>query len=203
MDLVRLVLPDGLAANPQKEAEMLAYVLVLLGVLSRYAVAGHLPWLNFTAVTGSLVYFGARRSWREMFVPVAVLMASDYCLTRYTYHYSFHWQGYVTTWAWYLMAMALGLILLHAKTTFVRGAAAAILGPTSFWIVSDYSVWAGSTMYPHTLAGLVSCYVAAIPFYRNDLIATSIVLGAALGVPALVRRMHEEKRELATIPVRK
>src|SRR5580698_10214614 len=94
--------PDGLAANPQKEAEMLAYVLVLLGVLSRYAVAGHLPWLNFTAVTGSLVYFGARRSWREMFVPVAVLMASDYCLTMYTYHYPFHWQGYVTTWAWYL-----------------------------------------------------------------------------------------------------
>jgi hypothetical protein len=29
-----------------------------------------------------------------------------------------------------------------------------------------------------------------VPFYRNDLIATSVVLAVALGVPALVRRMH-------------
>ena len=169
---------------------MFAYVLVLLGVSSRYLVASHVPWLNFTAVGGSLLYFGARRSWREMFVPLAALMVSDYCLTTFTYHYSFVWTAYVITWMWYAMAMALGRILLHAKTSFVRGAAAAILGPTSFWIVSDFAVWAGGGSYPHTLAGLWTCYLAAIPFYRNDLLSTSIVLGAALGVPALVHRMQ-------------
>lgn len=101
---------------------MFAYVLVLLGILSRYAVASHLPWLNFTAVGGSLLFFGARRSWREMLFPLAALMASDYCLTTFTYHYQFHWQAYIITWGWYVMAMVLGQILLHAKTTFVRGA---------------------------------------------------------------------------------
>jgi hypothetical protein len=173
---------------------MFAYVLVLLGVGSRYLVASHVAWLNFTAVSGSLLFFGARRSWREMFIPVAALMASDYCLTVFHYGYPFHWQGYVTTWAWYAMAMALGWILLHAKTNLVRGAAGAILGPTSFFIVSNYGVWAGGlNLYPHTLAGLATCYLAAIPFYRNDLIATSIVLAGAFGFEALLRRVREPR----------
>ena len=170
---------------------MFAYVLVLIGVLSRYVVASHVAWLNFTAVTGSLLYFGARRSWREMLGPVGLLMVSDYCLTTFVYHYAFHWQGYVTTWVWYLMVIVLGQILLRTRTTFLRGAVGAILGPTSFWIVSDFAVWAGSDMYPHTLGGLISCFAAAIPFYRNDVMATSIVLGAAFAIEAMVRRMRE------------
>jgi NO-binding membrane sensor protein with MHYT domain len=45
-------------------------------------------------------------------------------------------------------------------------------------------------MYPHTLAGLGACFLAGVPFYRNDLVATSIVLAVALGAPALARRMR-------------
>ena len=170
---------------------MVAYLLILLGVVSRYLVAGHLPLLNFTAVTGSLIYFGARRSWREMLAPLAVFMLSDYCLTTYTYHYTFHWQSYGITWTWYVAVMALGFILLGKQTTLTRGVAATLLGPTGFFLVSNFGVWVASGgMYPPTLAGLGACYVAGLPFYRNDLAATAIVLGVALGVPALVRRMN-------------
>jgi hypothetical protein len=170
---------------------MVAYLLILLGVLSRYLVAGHLPLLNFTAVTGSLIYFGARRSWREMVAPLAVFMLSDYCLTTYTYHYAFHWQSYGITWTWYVAVMALGSILLRKETTFTRGVAATLLGPTGFFLVSNFGVWvANGGMYPPTFAGLGACYVAGLPFYRNDVAATAIVLGLALGVPALVRRMN-------------
>jgi hypothetical protein len=85
--------------------------------------------------------------------------------------------------------MVLGQILLKTKTSFWRVAAAVLLGPTAFWVISDYAVWAGSGMYPHTLAGLGACFVAAIPFYRNDLVSTAIVAGLAFGVPVLMRRM--------------
>jgi hypothetical protein len=169
---------------------MVAYLLILLGVVSRYLVAGHLPLLNFTAVTGSLLYFGARRPWREMLAPLAVFMLSDYCLTTYTYHSTFHWQSYGIDWTWYVAAMALGSILLRQKTTFARGIAATLIGPTGFFLVSNFGVWPGNPMYPQTLAGLGACLVAGLPFYRNDLAATAIVLGVALGVPALVRRIN-------------
>ena len=167
---------------------MVAYLLLLVAVLTR--VLPHAGWWNFTAVTGALLYFGARRPWREMLAPLAVLMATDYFLTVYTYHYAFHWQAYGMTWAWYLMAMALGQILLRARSTFVRAAAATVLGPTSFFMMSNYAVWASGGLYPRTLAGLEGCYVSAIPFYRNDLASTAIVLGLALGVPALLRRLN-------------
>ena len=166
---------------------MAAYVWLVVAVLSR--VVPHPGWLNFTAVTGALLYFGARRPWREMLAPLAALMATDYALTVFTYHYPFRWQAYVTTWAWYLAVMALGWILLRTRTTFLRVGAGALLGPTSFFVVSNYAVWATGGMYPHTMSGLLACYVAAIPFYRNDLIATAIVAGLAFGVPVLVRRV--------------
>ena len=165
---------------------MPAYLLILVAVFSR--LLPHPAWLNFTAVGGALLYFGARRSWREMLAPLGALIVTDYCLTVFTYHYSFVWSDYATTWAWYLAAMALGHLLLHARTTFLRVAAGVVLGPTSFFLVSNYAVWAGSAMYPRTWAGLATCFAAAIPFYRNDVASTAIVCALAFGVPVLVRR---------------
>jgi hypothetical protein len=177
------------------EVFMPAYLLLLVAVLSR--LLPHPGWVNFTAVGGALLYFGARRPWREMLVPLAALMATDYFLTTYSYHYNFVWQGYVGTWAWYLMAMALGQILLHARTTFVRVAAGALLGPTSFFLVSNYATWLSGWAfpYPHTLSGLAACFAAGVPFYRNDLASTAIVAGLAFGVPVLVRRMNAARAQ--------
>ena len=172
---------------------MTAYVLLLLAVLSRFLpLAGgtfHVGWMNFTAVGGVLLYFGARRSWREMAAPLAVLMASDFCLTTLVYHNHFAVNFYVPTWLWYAAAMVLGQILLKARTSAVRVGAAALLGPTSFFAVSNYAVWATSGMYPHTLGGLGACYVAGLPFYRNDVLSTALVCAAVFGLPVLVRRM--------------
>ncbi len=177
---------------------MPAYLLILVALLSRVLLAAypHPEWFNFTAVTGALIYFGAKRSWREMLAPLAVLMATDYFLTTQIYAYPFRVQGYVITWAWYLMVMALGWILLNARTSFVRVAAGVVLGPTSFFVVSNYTVWL-SGLYPHTLAGLRDCYIAALPFYRNDLIATGVVAGLAFGVPALLRRTQDRSVTVA------
>lgn len=188
--------PEAGARILKSEVFMPAYLLLVVAVLSR--ILPHAGWFNFTAVTGAVLYFGARRPWREMLAPLAALMATDYFLTVYTYHYSFRWQGYVITWAWYLMAMALGQILLASRTTFVRVAAGALLGPTSFFVVSNYAVWASGWMYPHTSDGLIACYAAGFPFYRNDLFSTAIVAGLAFGVPVMVRRMNASLAVLAT-----
>jgi hypothetical protein len=190
--------PVQLPGTLQSEVSMPAYLLLVLAILTR--VVPHHGWLNFTAVGGALLYFGARRSWREMLAPLAALMVTDYCLTVFAYHYSFVWTAYVTTWAWYLSAIVLGFILLKSKTTWLRLGTAVVLGPTSFFLVSNYAVWVMSShtawipgdMYSHTLSGLISCYAAGVPFYRNDLLSTTIVASMAFGVPVLVRKMRVE-----------
>lgn len=186
---------------------MPAYLLLVFAILTR--VMPHHGWLNFTAVGGMLLYFGARRSWREMLAPLAALMVTDYCLTVFSYHYSFVWTSYLPTWTWYLAAMVLGFILLKSKTTWLRFGAAVILGPTSFFLISNFAVWMISShtvplagdMYPHTFSGLITCLAAGVPFYRNDLLSTTIVAGLAFGVPVLVRKMRTE-RDPSAVTVR-
>ena len=166
---------------------MPAYLLLLAAVLSR--VIPHADWFGFTAVGGSLLYFGARRPWLEMLAPVTLLAFVDYYLTTRVYAYDFHWQAYLVTWGWYAAAIVLGRILLSSKTTLLRGATASLLGPTSFFLASNYAVWAGSPgMYTPDRNGLAACYIAGIPFYTRDLISTALVVTLAFGVPVIVRR---------------
>ncbi len=171
-----------------------AYLLILVAVLSRVVVSSHLAWLNFTAVGGSLLYFGARRPLREAVWAVLAMMGSDYLLTTCAYGYPWHTSQYLITWAWYAAAIVLGWILLRRKVNAGRLAAAPVLASTSFFAVSNFAVWAGSLMYPHTLAGLGACYVAGLPFYRNDLLSTVAVTAVAFGVEAMAHRMAEQRR---------
>lgn len=178
---------------------MSAYLLVVVGILTR--VLPHHGWMNFSAEGASLLYFGARRPWREMLAPLAAFMVTDYCLTVYAYHYTFAWSAYVISWLWYVAMIVLGMILLKSRTTWLRVGTAVVLGPTMFFLASNYAVWVGGNMYPRTLAGLVTCYAAAVPFYRNDLLSTAIVAGLAFGVPVLVRKARLD-RQASTVAAR-
>ena len=77
----------------------------------------------------------------------------------------------------------------------LRVAGAVLASSTSFFVLSNFAVWAGSGMYPHTAAGLAACYVAAIPFYANDVMSTAVTAGALFGLPALARDISTTLRE--------
>jgi hypothetical protein len=175
---------------------MFAYLLTLFGVLG-HAIPH--PGLPFTAVGGSLLYFGARRPLWQAIFPVAALAASDYYLTTHVYSFPFVIQGYLLTWAWYAAVIVLGAILLSKATTLVRVASGVVLASTSFFVASNYAVWAAQPgLYPHTFAGLMTCYVAALPFYRDDLVSTAILAGLAFGIPEALRR-HEANKQTQTL----
>ena len=165
---------------------MSAFVLILTALASRIAALS--GWFNFTAVGGSLLYFGARRPLRQAAWAIVPFMAMDVYLTTRVYRMAFHMQDYVITWLWYAAVLVLGSLLLKQRTNVVRVVSGSLLASTSFFAVSNYAVWVGSGMYPHTLGGLSACYGSAIPFYRNDLLSTLLVTGVAFGVEALVRR---------------
>lgn len=166
---------------------MSAYLLIIAAVLSR--IIPHPAWLNFTAVGGSLLYFGARRPLRQAIIPVALLAATDYYLTVYFYSYPFQISAYLITWAWYAAIILLGRVLLANHVSALRVGTAVLIAPTSFFLITNFAVWIGSPLYPQTFAGLGMSYVAGLPFYRNDLISTALVAGLAFGLPALARQL--------------
>jgi hypothetical protein len=169
---------------------MAAYLLMVLAVLSRVVP---FPGMNFTAVGAGLLYFGARRPLREMALPVLALMATDYYLTTFAYHYPWHTSGYLISWAWYAAVVVLGRIVLSQRVTVTRVLSAPVLASTSFFAISNYAVWVSMPLYPRSAAGLGACYAAALPFYRNDLLSTTAITVVAFGVPVLVSKMAESR----------
>jgi hypothetical protein len=61
---------------------MLAYLFVIFAVLARMPFMPH-PW-NLTPVAAALLYFGARRPRRQLWVPFALLAASEHGMRRFS-----------------------------------------------------------------------------------------------------------------------
>jgi len=160
---------------------MLAYLFVIFAVLARMPFMPH-PW-NFTPVATALLYFGARGSRRQLWVPFALLAASDVILTKFVYSYQFSWDHFVT-WAWYAAILLLGT-RLRENSNWLRVGAAALASSVSFFVVSNFAVWACWNMYPKTLSGLMTCYAAGLPFFRRGLAGDLLFTTVMFGLPAL------------------
>jgi len=171
------------------EETMLAYFFVLFAVASRMPFMPH-PW-NFTPVAAALLYFGARGARRQLWVPFVLLAASDVVLTKFVYGYPVTWDHYVT-WAWYAAILWLGTNLresasLRDAKDCLRVGGASLAGSVSFFIVSNFAVWAcWGDLYPKTFSGLMTCYAAAIPFFRHTLAGDMVFTTLMFGIPAAV-----------------
>lgn len=166
---------------------MLAYIFVLFAVAVRF-----MPHpLAFTPVMAALLYFGARGSRRQLWVPLALLAASDVVLTKFVYVYPFSWDHFVT-WAWYAAMLWIGTSL-RENASVLRVGISALAGSVSFFVMSNFAVWASWSMYPKTLAGLMTCYTAALPFFRRglegDLLFTAAMFGLPVAASAIARWM--------------
>lgn len=142
---------------------MLAYLFVLLAIAVRFIPH---PWM-LTPVAGALLFFGARGSRRQLWIPLLLLAASDVVLTKVVYAYQFSWDHFVT-WAWYAAILWLGTNL-RVNPKPVRLVGAALTSSVSFFLLSNFSVWACWNMYPKNLGGLMTAYAMGLPFFRNAL----------------------------------
>ena len=170
---------------------MIAYIVLILAALSRLVPhALHGTGMNFTAVGAGLLFFGSRRPRWQAAAAVAILATTDFYLTRFVYGFPFEVKEYLVTWAWYgaVCLFASGLL---RKVTALRVAAGVIASATSFFLLSNFMVWIASGTYPHNASGLVACYVAALPFYANDLISTAAISAVLFGLPVVAARLTE------------
>jgi hypothetical protein len=175
---------------------MLAYLFVILAVAVRF-----LPHpFAFTPVGASLLFFGARGPRRQLWVPLALLAASDVALTTLVYRYPFSWDHFVT-WAWYAGMLGLGT-LLRQNAGALKIMGSALAGSIAFFLVSNFAVWAAwKDLYPMTFAGLMTCYAAGLPFFRRavegDLLFTAAMFSAPVILHSLAERMHKSSNNIA------
>lgn len=173
---------------------ILAYLFVIFAVLVHLR-AVPMPF-HFAPVAAALLFFGARMPRSRMATPLAMLIASDIYLTKYIYGYALTWD-HAAVWVWYAAMILLGGALAR-NTSPLRVVGASLTASVSFFVVSNFAVWTVSReMYPATWNGLVACYVAAIPFFRNTVASDLFFSAAFFGLGYLVSHRREGKATIA------
>lgn len=159
---------------------MLASFASLVAFLVLARIIPHPP--NFTPVLGMAIF--APFIFRDLFVaialPLAAMVVSNLILG---FHSSMFW-----------VFLSIGLITacahwakMHAPT-LMKTASMVVAGTFSFFVITNFAVWATGGLYPMTLEGLIACYIAAIPFYGNTLLSTALFSAIFFGLTRWVEK---------------
>ncbi len=137
--------------------------------------------VNFSPITAMALFSGvyiARRS-LALGIPLVVLLLSDLFL-------GFHDQM-LAVYLPFALVTCLGFIVAPrirstGATTPIGVGLLSISGSLLFFISSNFFVWLQSGMYPRNFAGLVTCFISALPFLQNefagDLFYSTVLFGA-------------------------
>ena len=129
--------------------------------------------LNFTPIGAIALFAGVNFSKKySLLLPIIAMLVSDYFL------------GFYSTMYWVyssLILMSVVGILIKEKKSIPIIIGATLLNSILFFVITNFGVWFGGVMYPQSFSGLVDCYIAAIPFFRNsitgDLFYVAVIFG--------------------------
>ncbi len=179
-------------------AKLVPYLLAQPGIISIDPLTTNYPW-GFSPMP-AICLFGAAyfREVRWAFgVPLLAWLAGDVgiLLVQGTQH---GWSdglgmgfypGQLLVYAAFALIVAGGHVLRRNRSWWAI-AGTGLAGAVVFYLVTNFGVWAfgEGIRYPLTRAGLVDCYVQAIPYFRNFVAGTlvfSAILFSRYGVRAL------------------
>src|SRR6266704_4239199 len=163
------------------------FIVIALIILAAAAlrVIPHPP--NVASITAVALFGGAYLTKRlALIVPLAALLLSDLVLGFYS-----HME---VVYGSFLLVVCLGF-LLQRKRSALRIAGAALASSVVFFVVTNFGVWAFESLYPKTAAGLLTCYVAAIPFFQNTLVGDALYTAVLFGGFALAEKLFPILRE--------
>lgn len=119
--------------------------------------------LNFTPV-GAMALFGGWYFTKKYYVivPLLAMFLSDIFIGFYD------WRLTAVVYLGITLTFFIGWIL-KKNASWRRVIVGSLSGSIIFFLITNFAVWALYQWYPHTWAGLVNCFVMALPFFKNSL----------------------------------
>jgi hypothetical protein len=176
--------------SPIEWTELLLVVaLITLDVVAR--LIPHAP--NFTPVAATALFAGStmRRRTFALAVPLLGMLLSDAVVGFYD------WRVMSVVYASLAVPAIVGIV---SQTVRVPLLMAQVLSCSLFFFAaSNLAVWAFSGMYAPDLAGLIKCYLAALPFLQNT-VAGDLTWAAMLFGTLWVVRISRASSRAAVRP---
>ena len=162
---------------------------LLIGLVVAAAATRLLPHPDNFVPVGAMALFGAAtlpQRWLAVLLPLAAYYLSDLFLNNViyaAYFDGFYWGADPWIYGGVALMVLLGFATLRGSTPgWARIGATAVGATLIFYLLSNFGVWVSGGMYPKTVAGLIACYVAALPFLLNSLAANLIFSGVLFGI---------------------
>lgn len=166
---------------------MTEIILVFVGALSRL-----IPHpANFTAIA-AVALFGAvkmKDKKQALLIPIGAMLLSDTIFeVMYRAGVSPFPGFHSGMWYVYGAFMLISLIGFWVRRSFSipRLALGTLVGSLVFFVVTNFGVWL-SGWYGYTVEGLSACYIAAIPFYRNQVLGDVFFTAVLFSVDYFVK----------------
>ena len=161
-------------------------VLVALATACKFYFGPDLDWSGFSPVIAIALFAGFIIPQKDtaFLFPLLALFISD-AVIQFLYSQDlFPYAGFYSgQWKNYLLLLSVTLLGWALKGRSYRSlSAGALVAPTVFFLISNFMVWMGTTeaVYSKSFSGLMTCYTAGIPFYKNALLATLVFLPGIL-----------------------
>ncbi|MDP4579524.1 MAG: hypothetical protein NWS66_16225 [Saprospiraceae bacterium] len=160
----------------QEKQNTLKFVLVLIlfAAFSRIIPHPH----NFTPVGGIAVfgsYFLGRKIWAFL-VPLFSLWLSDLFINNIIYpiQYPQYYEGFTLFGSFWVYGSFLLMIPiawgLLSTFTLPRLALTGFSTASLFFLVTNFGSWLNNPIYPQNYSGLLTSYIAGLPFFQNTLL---------------------------------
>ena len=151
---------------------IIALVFILIGVSLR--LLPHPP--NFAPIAAIALFGGVYLSRKTAFVlPIVVMAISDIFIGYYEFGLM------IFVYSSFFLTVILGFWLKKHKKWYTVGGGA-ILSAILFFLITNFAVWIFTPWYAKTIAGIIQCYIMALPFFRNtllgDLFYTTVFFGS-------------------------
>jgi hypothetical protein len=174
-----------------KSRWMVVMGIVIAAAFSR--VVSHPP--NVTPIAAMALFGGAYAANRKLayVLPLAAMMLSDLVL-GYTVYGATLLRSQPVVYACILGTAAMGRMIRDRRSPLQIGAVT-LASSILFYLVTNFAVWAAGTLYPLTWAGLTTCYVAAVPFFRNSLLGDLGFAALLFGGFALLETSYPSLQE--------
>jgi hypothetical protein len=168
------------------------FILITLVVVALSRLIPHIP--NFTPIGAIALFSGTYILSRRLsfLLPLGVLLFSD-ILLELVYGNGFY-RDMVFVYGSFAIVVTLGFLLRgreQRQTIMVASLCSSII----FFFITNFGTWLMYDLYPKTGSGLISCYIAGIPFFKGtvmgDLFYSLLLFGsyalAKWRYPALAR----------------
>ena len=115
------------------------------------------------------------------------LVINNVVYGQYFDHFVWFYDGFYWTYAAFIFIGLVGMVTLK-KIRIQNLVASGLTASLIFFLVSNFGVWASTQMYAHNIRGLITCYIAGLPFFKNTILGDLVYTGVLFGLFELVQQ---------------